>query len=50
VYPLISSEIAVNSNYFSVEVLGNYREARSVVQTVLRRDGRRTKVLFWKAG
>jgi general secretion pathway protein K len=50
VYPLISSEIAVRSNYFSVEVLGNYREARSIVQTVIRRDGRRTKVLFWKAG
>ncbi len=50
VYPLINSEITVSSNYFSAEVLGNYREARSIVQTVLRRDGRRTKVLFWKAG
>ncbi|MGA2955956.1 MAG: type II secretion system minor pseudopilin GspK [Thermodesulfobacteriota bacterium] len=50
VYSRISSEITVRSNFFSVEVLGNYREARSIVQTVIRRDGRRTKVLFWKAG
>ena len=49
VYPLISSEITVASNYFSVEVMGNYREARAVVQTVLKREGRRTRVLFWKA-
>lgn len=50
VYSRISSEISVSSRYFSVEVLGNYREARSIVQAMLRRDGRRTKVLFWKAG
>ena len=50
VYPQISSEITVRTNYFSMEVVGNYREARAVVQTVVRRDGRATKVLFWKAG
>jgi len=50
VYPLISSEITVRSNYFSVEVLGNYREARAVVQAVIRREGKRTRVLSWKAG
>ncbi len=50
VYPLISSEITVKSNYFSLEVLGNYRGAKSMVQTVVRREGRRTRVLFWKAG
>jgi len=49
IYPLISSEITVASNYFSVEILGNHREARSIVQTVLKREGRRTKLLFWKA-
>ncbi len=50
VYPLISSEITVQSNFFSVEILGNYREARAVVQAVIRREGRRTRVLSWKAG
>jgi general secretion pathway protein K len=50
VYPLISSEIGVKSDYFKVEVLGNYRGAKSMVQTVVRREGRRTRVLFWKAG
>jgi general secretion pathway protein K len=50
VYPLVSSEITVGSNYFSVEILGNYREARASVQTVIRRDGGRTRILFWKAG
>jgi general secretion pathway protein K len=50
VYPLISSEISVQSNYFSVEVVGNYREARTLAQTVIRREGKRTRILFWKAG
>ena len=50
VYPLISSEITVRSNYFSVEILGNYRDARAAVQAVVRREGRRTRVLSWKAG
>ena len=50
VFPLVSSEITVRSNFFSVEVVGHYREARSVVQAVLRRDGPRTRVLYWRAG
>jgi general secretion pathway protein K len=50
VYPLISSEITVGSNYFSVEILGSYREARASVQTLIRREGGRTRILFWKAG
>jgi general secretion pathway protein K len=50
IFPLISSEITVRSTCFSVEVVGHYREARSVVQAVLRRDGPRTKVLLWRAG
>jgi len=50
VYPLISSEISVGSNFFNVEVLGNYREARAAVQAVIRREGRRTRVLSWRAG
>jgi general secretion pathway protein K len=49
VYPLISSEITVRSNHFGVEVWGNYRGARSMVQTTVRREGRKTRVLFWKA-
>jgi len=50
VYPSISSEITVQSNYFSIEVVGNYHEARALVQAVVRREGRRTRVLSWKAG
>jgi general secretion pathway protein K len=50
VYPLISSEITVGSNFFSVEILGSYREARADVQAVIRREGKRTRVLSWKAG
>jgi general secretion pathway protein K len=50
VYPQISSEITVRSNYFSLEVQGNYHDARAIVQTVIKREGKRTKVLFWKAG
>jgi general secretion pathway protein K len=50
VYSSISSEITVQSNSFSIEVVGNYREARALVQAVVRREGRRTRVLAWKAG
>jgi general secretion pathway protein K len=50
VYPQISSEITVQSNYFSLEVQGNYHDVRAMVQTVIKREGRRTKILFWKAG
>jgi general secretion pathway protein K len=50
VYPLISSEITVQTNYFSVEVLGLYREARAWVQVLIRREGRKTRILSWKAG
>ena len=50
VYPLISSEITVGSNFFRVEILGSYREARADVQAVIRREGKRTRVLSWKAG
>lgn len=50
VYPSISSEITVQSNYFSIEVVGNYREARALVQAVVHREGKRTRVLVWKAG
>ena len=50
VYPLISSEITVRTNYFSVEIWGNFREARAKVHTMIRRDGPRTRVLFWEAG
>jgi len=50
VYPSISSEITVGSTFFSVEVLGLYRDARATVQAVIRREGRKTRVLSWKAG
>ncbi len=50
VYQQVSFYISVKSNFFAVEILGNYRDARSVVQTVVRRDGTRTRLLFWKAG
>jgi general secretion pathway protein K len=50
VYPMISGEITAGSAYFSVEVLGSYREARATVQAVIRREGRKTRVLSWKAG
>jgi len=50
VYPQISSELTVRSNYFSLELQGNYREARAVVQTAIKREGKRTRILYWKAG
>jgi general secretion pathway protein K len=50
VYSQISSEIAVRSNYFSLEMQGNYHDARAMIQAVIKRDGNRAKVLFWKAG
>jgi general secretion pathway protein K len=50
VYPQISSEIAVRSNYFSLEVQGNYHDSRAIIQTVIKREGKQTRVLFWKAG
>lgn len=50
VYPQISSEITVRSNYFSLEVQGVYHDARALVQTVVKREGRQTRILFWKAG
>lgn len=50
VYPAISSEIAVYSNYFSLEMTGVYHDARALVRTVIKREGRQTRILFWKAG
>jgi general secretion pathway protein K len=50
VYSLISSEITVQTNFFNVEILGNYLEARASVQALIKREGKRTRILFWKAG
>jgi len=50
IYPAISSEITVYSNYFSVEITGVYHDARALVRTVVKREGRQTRILFWKAG
>ena len=50
VYPQISSEITVRSDYFSLEVRGVYHDARALVQTVVKREGRQTRILFWRAG
>ena len=49
-YPLISSEVTVQSTTFSVEMIGTYRQARTVIQAVLKREGPRTRILMWKAG
>jgi general secretion pathway protein K len=50
VYSSISSEITVKSTFFSVEILGIYRDARATVQAVIQREGRKTRVLSWRAG
>jgi general secretion pathway protein K len=50
VYPRISSEITVQSTAFSIEMIGSYREARTVIQAVLKREGTRTRILMWKVG
>ena len=50
IYAEISSEITVRSNFFSIGVFGYYRDALAAVQTVVKREGRKTRVLFWKAG
>jgi general secretion pathway protein K len=50
IYAEISSEITVRSNFFSIGVLGYYRDALAAVQTVVIREGKKTRVLFWKAG
>jgi general secretion pathway protein K len=49
IYPAISSEIDVRSNYFSLEITGIYHEARALVQAVVKREGRQIRVVFWKA-
>ncbi len=50
VYPEISSEIAVASNYFSIEINGYSRGAQAIVQTAVKRLGKGTRVLYWVAG
>ncbi len=50
VYSSISSEITVGSTFFSVEIAGLYRDARSTVQALIQRQGRKTRVLSWRAG
>ncbi len=50
IYAEISSEITVRSNFFSIGMLGYYRDALAAVQTVIKREGKKTRVLFWKAG
>lgn len=50
VYPQISSEITVRSDYFSLELQGNFREARAMIRTVIKREGKTTRILYWKAG
>jgi type II secretory pathway component PulK len=48
IFPQISSEISVRSNYFAVDIQGYFRDAQVKVQTVIRRDGKRTQILYWK--
>ena len=50
VFPQISGEITIRSNFFSMEMVGYFREARAMVQAMIRREGKRTRVLYWKAG
>lgn len=50
IYAQISSEIAVRSNYFSIEVTGTYRDARAEVQAVVKREGKRTRIIYWRSG
>ena len=50
VYPQISSEIGVRSNYFSMDMTGTFREARAMAQVVVKREGKRTRVLLWRSG
>ncbi len=50
IFPEIVSEVTVRSNFFSVEMTGHFREARAWVQTMIKREGKRTRILYWKAG
>ncbi|MGQ9695496.1 MAG: type II secretion system minor pseudopilin GspK [Thermodesulfobacteriota bacterium] len=50
IYAEISSEITVRSNFFSVSILSNFREAKSIIQAVLKREGKKTKIILWKEG
>jgi general secretion pathway protein K len=50
IYAEIGSEITVRSNFFSISVLGYYRDALAAVQTVVIREGKKTRVLLWKTG
>ncbi|MBI4496066.1 MAG: type II secretion system minor pseudopilin GspK [Deltaproteobacteria bacterium] len=49
IFPEISREVTVRSNYFSIEAVGSYREAQATVRAVIRREGRGTRVIYWKA-
>ncbi len=50
IYAEVSSEITVRSNYFAVNVLGHFREARAIIQAVIKREGKKTKILLWQEG
>ena len=50
IYAEISSEITVRSNYFAVNILGHFREAKAIIQAVIKREGKKTKILLWKEG
>lgn len=50
IYAEISSEITVRSNYFGVSILGHFREARGIIQAVVKREGKKTKIILWKEG
>ena len=50
IFPEIVTEITVRTNYFSVEMVGNFREAKAWIQAIIRRDGKRTRILSWRSG
>jgi len=49
IYPAISSEIDVRSNYFSLEITGIYHDARALIKAVVKREGTQTRIVFWRA-
>lgn len=50
VFPQISGEITIRSNFFSVEMAGYFHDARAMVRAIIKREGKKTKVLSWRAG
>jgi general secretion pathway protein K len=50
VYAEINGQIKVSSNFFTISVNGFYRGAQATIQAVVKREGKKTQVVYWKAG